>query len=103
MRKFKKYYTIKYNNVTLDVTQGEYIEGNRIALTATIHETGEPYATLTTNIPAYNKDLGKKDIILDCNNIPGIDKALKEAGLIGKLVSKVQSGYCVYPVYRYLG
>ena len=105
MRKFKKYYTIKYNGETLDVTQGEYIGGKRISLQATIHETGEPYSVLTTNIPAYDKDFpNKKFIIIDSNNNPGIADVLIKAGLIDKqCITLVQSGYCVYPVYKWLG
>lgn len=102
--KFLKYYTINYFGTSIDVIESEYVGGKRIALQAIEHDSGEPYAVLTTNVPAYDRDYpDKRCIILDCNNCPDIDKALSKAGLIGECIGRVQSGWCTYPVHKYLG
>ena len=80
-----------------------YYHDGRILLQSYIHKTKEPFATLTTNIEIYNDILDKNDIILDCNNVPGIDKLLIKEGLIGNCLGRLQSGYCTYPVHKWLG
>ena len=99
---FGKKYVVKYRNLLVDVRKMEYTNG-RIALQANLHKTQEPFATLTTNIPSYDDILDKKDIIVDSNNVPGIDRALMEAGLIGDCKGRLQSGWCTYPVHEWLG
>ena len=103
-KKFIKYYTVKYFGEDIDVIPSEYAYGNRIALQAIVHSSGEPYAVLTTNVPAYDRDYPDKNcIILDVNNCPDIDKVLLKAGLIGECLGRVQSGYCIYPVHEWKG
>lgn len=103
-RKFVKYYTVKYFGEDIDIVPSEYTYGNRVALQAILHSTGEPYAVLTTNVPAFDRDYPDKNcIILDVNNCPDIDKVLLKAGLIGECLGRVQSGFCTYPVHKYLG
>lgn len=99
---FKKKYLIEYRNVKLDVEKSTYHDG-RIRLQSYIHKSSEPFATLTTNIESYNDILDKDDILLDCNNVPGIDKILMELGLVGKCLGRLQSGYCTYPIHKWLG
>ena len=103
-RKFIRYRTIMYNGTSIDVIESEYVYGHRKELQAIEHKSGEPYAVLTVNIPSSEKEFPDvNQIILDCNNCPGIDKALSKAGLIGECIGRVQSGYFTYPVYEYLG
>ena len=103
-RKFIKYYTIKYFDITIDVIESEYIGGKRIALQSIEHNSGAPYAVLTKDIPSYNKDYpNKRHIFLDCATCPNIDKALKEAGLIGECLGRIQAGSFTYPIHEYLG
>ena len=106
MIRIGKYHIIEYKGQKLDVMATEYIGGKRTALTAQIHETGEPFAVLTVNIPAYDRDLPDKDlIILDTNNVPDIVSTLLDAGLveIPEKIMRLQSGFCVYPVLRWIG
>lgn len=99
---FKKVYTIKYRGELIDIKKFKYHDG-RIKLQSYIHKTQEPFASLTTNIESYGDILDKDDILLDCNNVPGINKALLDAGLIGECLGRLQSGYCTYPVHKWLG
>ena len=103
-RKFVKYYTLNYFGEDIDIIPSKYAYGNRVALQAILHNTGEPYAVLTTNVPAYDRDYPDENcVFLDVNNCPGIDKVLQKAGLISECLGKIQSGYCTYPVHKYLG
>ena len=108
MFKIGKYRRIKYKENILDVEKSKYLNG-RIALQATLTDHS-PFAVLTVNIPAYDEMLDADMIILDTNNVPDIDKALTIAGLVTPLYDKrtgkpfkLQSGYCMYPVVRWLG
>ena len=104
MIKIGKYKTIVYKGKKLDISTANYAEGGRMALTATLHGTGEPYDVLTVNIPAWDDYFPDMDIIfLDNNNVPGIFECLKQHGLIEDLGGKVWSGFCMYPVGRWLG
>ena len=96
----KRQFELEYNHKKLTVEQTKYY-GGRYALQA--YEDGMPYATLTVNLPAYDIDFPEvKHIFLDANNCPGIKSALEDAGLIQDTGYKVQSGYCMYPVVRWL-
>lgn len=104
MLKIGRYRTIEYKGKKLDITTSNYAEGGRMALMATDHESGEPYAVLTVNIPAWNDYFPDMDeVFLDCNNVPGILKCLKDHKLIEDRECKVWSGFCQYPVVRWLG
>ena len=64
---------------------------------------GDPFDTLTVNIEAYDREFPQaKTIFLNTNHCPGIKEALLEAGLIEDLRCKVQSGFYMYPVVRWL-
>ena len=101
MIKLKRTFRIKYKTYNLLVEQTEYATNGRYALQAYVD--GDPFDTLTVNIEAYDTDFPQaKTIFLNTNHCPGIKEALLDAGLIEDLGCKVQSGYCTYPVVRWL-
>ena len=101
MIKLKRQFDVEYNNKNLIVEQIRYASNGRYALQA--YEDGEPFDTLTVNLEAYDKDYpDAKIIFLNANHVPGIKNTLLDAGLIEDLNEKVQSGFCTYPVVRWL-
>ena len=101
MLKLKRTFEVPYKNYNLKVEQTEYVSNRRYALQAYVG--GDPFDTLTTNIQAYDVDFpNPKIIFLNTTHCPGIKEALLDAGLIEDLGCKVQSGYCTYPVVRWL-
>lgn len=71
---------------------------------AVIAETmfGEPYGTFTVCIP--HTDLSSEDeglAFVDTNNNPGVDKWLEENGIAIATGKTAESGYCVYPEYKF--
>lgn len=101
MIKLKRTFKVKYKSYELTVEQNEYATNGRYALQAYVD--GDPFDTLTVNIEAYDRDFPQaKTIFLNTNHCPGIKEALQDAGLIEDLRCKVQSGYCTYPVVRWL-
>ena len=101
MIKLKRTFRVKYKTYNLLVEQTEYATNGRYALQAYVD--GDPFDTLTVNIEAYDTDFPQaKTIFLNTNHCPGIKEALLDAGLIEDLGCKVQSGYCTYPVVRWL-
>lgn len=102
MKMFKRYRKINYKGIELNIEQTEYASNGRYALQA--YAGGDPYDVLTVNIEGYDKEFPKADIIfLNTNHVPGIKDVLLEAGLIEDMGCKVQSGFCTYPVARWLG
>ena len=96
----KRQFDIEWNDKKLIVEQTKYYNG-RYALQA-FDKEGFPYATLTTNITAYDKDFpDPKTIFIDTNNCPGIKDVLSDANLIEDTGYRVQSGYYMYPVVRW--
>lgn len=101
MIKLKRTFEVPYKEYKLKVEQTEYATNGRYALQAYVD--GDPFDALTVNIEAYDRDFPQAKIIfLNTNRCPGIKEALLDAGLIEDLGSKVQSGYCTYPVVRWL-
>lgn len=101
MIKLKRVFDIKYRDHKLNIEQTEYTNNGRYALQSFMD--GEPFAILTVNLPAYDRDfIHAKTIFLDTNNVPGIKEALLDAGLIEDMDIKVQSGFYMYPVVRWL-
>lgn len=101
MIKLKRMFDINYKGHSLSVEQTEYASNGRYALQA--YEDGQPFDTLTVNIEAYDRDFPKaKVIFLNTNHVPGIKDVLLDAGLIEDMGCKVQSGFCTYPVVRWL-
>ena len=101
MIKLRRTFEVPYKEYKLKVEQTEYATNGRYALQAYVD--GDPFDILTVNIEAYDRDFPQAKIIfLNTNHCPGIKEALLDAGLIEDLGSKVQSGYCTYPVVRWL-
>ena len=101
MIKLRRSFEVPYKEYKLKVEQTEYASNGRYALQAYVG--GDPFDVLTVNIEGYDKDFSEAKIIfLNTNHCPGIKEALLDAGLIEDLNCKVQSGYCTYPVVRWL-
>lgn len=96
----KRYLQINYKALVLDLEVLKYKNG-RIAIQA-YTKTKEPLDVVTVNIPAYDKDYGFEYIFLNVNHYPYIKEAMVNAGLVEDTGYKVWSGYCVYPVVRWL-
>lgn len=97
----KRYLQINYKGQTLDLEVLRYNTGNRIAIQA-YTKTKEPFDVLTVNIPAYDADFDDTYIFLNTNHVPDIDKVLEKEGMIENTGYRIQSGYCTYPVVRWL-
>ena len=76
-------------------------KGNRIAIQA-YTKTKEPFDVITVNIPDYDADFDYSYIFLNTNHVPDIDKVLEKEGMIENTGYILQSGYCTYPVVRWL-
>ncbi len=101
MIKLKRSFKVKYKTYDLTVEQTEYATNDRYALQAYVD--GDPFDTLTVNIEAFDDKFPQAKIIfLNTNHCPGIKEALLDAGLIEDLGCKVQSGFYMYPVVRWL-
>ena len=101
MIKLRRTFEVPYKEYTLKVEQTEYATNGRYALQAYVD--GDPFDTLTVNIEAYDREFPQaKYIFINENHCPGIKEALQDAGLIEDLKCKVQSGYYMYPVARWL-
>lgn len=97
----KRYLQINYKGQILDLEVLRYNTGNRIAIQA-YTKTKEPFDVLTVNIPAYDADFDDTYIFLNTNHVPDIDKVLEKEGMIENTGYRLQSGYCTYPVVRWL-
>lgn len=97
----KRYLQINYKGQVLDLEVLKYNSSDRIAIQA-YTKTKEPFDILTINIPAYDNDFDDHYIFLNTNHVPDIDKVLEQAGLIENTGYRIQSGYCTYPVVRWL-
>lgn len=97
----KRYLQINYKGQILDLEVLRYNTGNRIAIQA-YTKTKEPFDVLTVNIPAYDADFDDNYIFLNTNHVPDIDKVLEKEGMIENTGYRIQSGYCTYPVVRWL-
>lgn len=97
----KRYLQINYKGQVLDLEVLRYNTGNRIAIQA-YTKTKEPFDILTINIPAYDADFDGSYIFLNTNHVPDIEKVLESAGMIENTGYRIQSGYCTYPVVRWL-
>lgn len=102
MNKLKKrYLQINYKGQILDLEVLKYNNSDRIAIQA-YTKTKEPFDVVTVNIPTYNDIYDETFIFINTNHLPGIDKTLSDAGLIELTNYRIQSGYCTYPVARWL-
>ena len=97
----KRYLQINYKGQILDLEVLRYNNSDRIAIQA-YTKTKEPFDVLTVNIPAYDADFDDNYIFLNTNHVPDIDKVLEKEGMIENTGYRIQSGYCTYPVVRWL-
>lgn len=97
----KRYLQINYKGQILDLEVLKYNNSDRIAIQA-YTKTKEPFDVLTVNIPAYDADFDDNYIFLNTNHVPDIDKVLEKEGMIENTGYRIQSGYCTYPVVRWL-
>ena len=86
-----KHYIYDTEEVTLHVT--EYVGGN-LAL-AMYDSEGAMWGTVSVNIMKVPKPM----FAVDTNNLPGIDSWLVKNDVAVPTGNKMQSGYCIYPVY----
>lgn len=92
---------IRIGNTDCKIGIGNYTDPKeRIAIVANDFYTEEPYATLTVNLPDW--PMRPEHVILDINNIPGIDLILMKAGIVGPCVDYLPAGFCNYPVHKLL-
>lgn len=92
--------TVKFQKTNCTLEFGKYSNG-RIAIELVETETGEPYATASVNLPAYN--IGKDEIaIKDHSENEEMVQALMEAGIVSKPVGYVDSGYVRIPICKLL-
>lgn len=90
---------VKINNTRCQIRQGKY-SNDRISLSAIEAATGEPYATLTVNLPQYNID--NNQTFIDINNCPTAIKDLMDADVISPPLGYAQSGFVQYPIVQIL-
>ena len=85
--------------IKLQISSYEY--GN-FALCATCwdeeYKFWEPYGTFTVNL---GETLPDDCAYVDTNNHPGVEDWLKDNGLAEPLAKKRQSGFCMYPLYKF--
>ena len=93
-----KNYTI---NGTRVVIITKHYSNKRPALVAKEVITGEPFATITVNLPQINME--PDCAAIDVNNL-GADVAeqLEAQGIIGPILRQAQSGYILYPIHKIL-
>lgn len=58
----------------------------------------EPFADVTVNLPMKCKE---NHGFVDVNNLPGIEKFLRENKIAEPTGTLMPSGYCVYPEYEF--
>lgn len=80
----------------LEVFRPGYRDGGRTAVAARTLDTGEPYATVTVNLP--DEPLGDDEVFVkDYSEGEGTLDALEEAGLARATGRAVRSGYVTVP------
>lgn len=95
-----KFVTVELTNTTCEVFKGQYTN-NRTALILYERESGEEYAIASTNLPDENID-PKYTFIKDYGENEGILDALIAGGIVGKPISKTQSGWVEIPLCEVL-
>lgn len=93
--------TVKFKKWNCVVVLTKYTNNNKPAIQLDEVETGETIAVASVNFP--NLNLASDQIaIKNYSENSGIDKVLQEAGVIGKHLFSVSSGYVEVPVYELL-
>jgi hypothetical protein len=103
-----KVFTIKteFGRYKAILVAEKYRHPETLAVEALIVEDGcveEPLATLTVNLDPYTGFGAQSDTeaYVDTNNYPWAAAFLKENGLATETGEKAQSGFCLYPLYRW--
>lgn len=91
-------YTNGKTNYDLELFHTTYANNNNLAVIALIAETKEHAGTITVNI----SDMSPTLACIDENNMPGIFEILVEAGIAKYTGYTIESGYCTYPVARFV-
>lgn len=89
-----------YSNYKVKVYKRKYCTGNLAVCLESY--TGEPIATLTTNLPdGVCLSKGIEYAYVDTNNNPTAEEFIKENNLGEFTGTFGQSGYCTYPLYKF--
>lgn len=101
----KKYriYDLKtdYGQERVFLYVAHYRDNNSLAVEA-VCTNGEPYATITVNLPAPASFLADAHrAYVDTNNCPWAPAFLEENGLASPEDIVGRSGYCEYPLYNF--
>ena len=79
-----------------------YQDNGNLALCATCYDEEykfwEPFGTFTVNL---GEELPDDCAYVDANNMPGVEDWLKDNGLAEPLAKQRQSGFCMYPLYKF--
>lgn len=90
-----------HNGTACDVYVERYTEGDRLAIQLIERETGEPWATATTNLP--DDPLGPDEVFVkDYSENEGMLAALVAAGLVEPTGRSVRTGFVTVPVAKIL-
>lgn len=92
--------TYKVNNTEVVAERSTYTYGNKLAVILTT-VNGEPYATITVNLPDSYRLEDKNCAFVDTNNCPWAERFICENDL-GEFTGWYGfSGFCSYPMYRF--
>ena len=87
---------MKYKGKTATITKGRYAYGDNLFMQLWVE--GEPYATLTVNLP---ETLPYNEAYVDVNNFPEAEDFIKR-NKIGTFTGRFgASGFCKYPLYKF--
>lgn len=92
-------FSTEYGDYTVTLEKREYYNGN-LAIRM-ITEDDEVFATMTVNLGEEDDVLPKDQAYLDVNNLPEIEEFVVKNKLAEPMEIVMQSGYVVYPLYKF--
>nr|DAF56996.1 MAG TPA: protein of unknown function (DUF4313) [Myoviridae sp. ctp4Q36] len=92
-------FSTEYGDYTVTLEKREYYNGN-LAIRM-ITEDDEVFATMTVNLGEEDDVLPKDQAYLDVNNLPEIEDFVVKNKLAEPMEIVRQSGYVVYPLYKF--
>ena len=92
-------FSTEYGDYTVTLEKREYYNGN-LAIRM-ITEDDEVFATMTVNLGEEEDVLPKDQAYLDVNNLPEIEDFVVKNKLAEPMEIVRQSGYVVYPLYKF--
>lgn len=92
-------FSTEYGDYTVTLEKREYYNGN-LAIRM-ITEDEEVFATMTVNLGEEDDVLPKDQAYLDVNNLPEIEDFVVKNKLAEPMEIVRQSGYVVYPLYKF--